>query len=151
TRLGNGLPNVAAKDLQFSQDYEELLVGTVGRGAFMLSTQFDGPRVIAAAPTTPTSPGLSAVTVTFDHPVDPRTFTPGNIQSLTGPIGLIAVVAVKDIDPANHQVFEIDFGSQVVDGVYSVTIAPTVQDFIGNPMDQNGNTINGENPGDSFS
>lgn len=151
TRLGNGLPNVPVKDLQFSKDYEEVVAGTLGRGVFVLSTQVEGPRVLSAAPATPTSPGLSSLTVTFDHPVDPRTFTVGSIQSLTGPSGPIPVLAVNDVDPSNHQVFQILFAPQIADGLYSLTIAPTVQDFIGNPMDQNGNMINGQGPSDSFS
>ncbi len=55
TRLGDGLPNVPVKDLQFSPDYEEIVAGTLGRGAFVISTQIQGPRVMAAVPSTPTS------------------------------------------------------------------------------------------------
>jgi photosystem II stability/assembly factor-like uncharacterized protein len=151
TRFGNGLPNVPVRDLQFSQDYEELVAGTLGRGAFMISTQFEGPRVVAISPAAPANPGLAAITLTFDHPVDPRLFTAGNVQILSGPGGPITVMAVNDLDPVNHQTFQIIFAPQLIDGIYNFTLAPTVQDFLGNPMDQNGNMINGENPGDSFS
>jgi photosystem II stability/assembly factor-like uncharacterized protein len=151
TRFGNGMPNVPVRDLQFSQDYEELVAGTLGRGAFTISTQHEGPRVVGVTPGAPASPGLSSVTVTFDHPVDPRKFTIANIQTLTGPNGPITPLAVNDLDPVNHQSFQIVFLPQTTDGIYSLTIAPTVQDFLGNNMDENGNGINGENPGDAFS
>jgi hypothetical protein len=132
TRLGNGMPNVPVMDLQFSQNYEEIVAGTLGRGAFVISTQFTGPTVMSAAPNTPASPGLSAITVTFDHPVDPRTFTPSSIQTLTGPGGPIGVLAVNDMDPINHQTYQILFPAQILDGLYNLTIAPSVQDFLGN-------------------
>jgi hypothetical protein len=112
SRLGNGLPNVPVRDLQISQDYQEIVAGTLGRGAFEISIQVEGPRVVGVTPTTPTSPGLSSLIVAFDHPVDPRTFTPGNIQSLTGPLGPITVMAVKDTDTLNHQTFQIVFAPQ---------------------------------------
>jgi photosystem II stability/assembly factor-like uncharacterized protein len=133
SRLGKGMPNVPVKDLQFSQNYEEVVAGTLGRGAFVISTQFTGPAVTAAAPMTPVSPGLAAITVTFDHPVDPRTFTTGSIASLTGPGGPIQVLAINDLDPINHQTFQIIFPAQILDGVYNLTIGSAIQDFIGNP------------------
>ena len=143
SRFGNGMPNVPVRDLQFSQNYEELVAGTLGRGVFMISTQHNGPRVVSESPANPASPGLSSITVTFDHPVDPRTFTPANIQSLTGPDGPITVLAVNDIDPVNHERFQITFLPQITDGIYGLTIAPTVEDFLGNQMDQSGNGLNG--------
>src|SRR5206468_565280 len=144
TRFGNGMPNVPVKDLQFSPDYQEIVAGTTGRGVFMISTQYEGPRVLSAAPNTPASPGLAMVTVTFDHPVDPRQFTPANIQTFTGPNGPVTVLAVNDLDPVDHLTFQIVFLPQTADGVYTLTLASTIQDFLGNRMDQNGNNTNGE-------
>jgi hypothetical protein len=132
TRFGNGMPNVVVKDLQFNQNYEELVAGTLGRGVFMISTQFTGPNVTSAAPSTPAAPGLATITVTFDHPVDPRTFTPSSIQSLTGPGGPITVLAVNDMDPVNHETYQIVIPAQILDGVYSLTIGSSIQDFEGN-------------------
>src|SRR5207245_11397154 len=56
-----------------------------------------------------------------------------------------------DTDPIDHLTFQIVFLPQVFDGVYNITLAPGIQDLVGNRLDQNGNMINGENPGDSFS
>ncbi|HLJ97755.1 MAG TPA: DUF4214 domain-containing protein [Gemmataceae bacterium] len=149
TRAGNGMPNVPVKDLQISSDFQEVVAGTLGRGAFTLSTQVEGPRVLTVSPNTPTSPGLTSVTLAFDHPVDPRTITPSNVQ-LAGPSGPVTILAVNDTDPINHMTFQVVFLPQVLDGVYTLTVTPTVQDLVGNKMDQNGNMVNGENPSDAF-
>src|SRR5207248_1001645 len=122
-------------------DFGEIVAGTLGRGVFEISTQVEGPRAVAVAPSTPTSPGLTSVIVTFDHPVDPRTFTASNVQ-LSGPTGPVTVLAVNDTDPIDHLTFQVVFLPQVFDGVYSLTLSPSIQDLVGNKMDQNGNIVN---------
>jgi hypothetical protein len=149
-RLGSGLPNVPVLDIAFSQQFEKLVVGTLGRGVFQISTDRIGPRALGATPGLPSNPGVSSVRITFDSAVDPRTFLPSSISSFVGPNGPITVLAIKDLDPATHQVFEIDFSPQITDGTYSLTLAPTITDLSGNLLNQNGNFINGENPQDSF-
>src|SRR5581483_1189237 len=150
-RLGTGLPNVPVLDLSFSQQFEKLVAGTLGRGVFQISTDRIGPKVIGFSPGLPASPGVSSVTLTFDSPVDPRTFLPSSVLSFTGPNGPIQVLSIKDVDPATHLVFQINFLSQTTDGTYSMTLAPTITDLGGNLLNQNGNFINGENPLDNFS
>ncbi|TMQ32651.1 MAG: hypothetical protein E6K70_17400, partial [Planctomycetota bacterium] len=137
------LPNVPVLDLQFNANFEELVAATQGRGAFAISTQVIGPRVIASTPGTPVLPGINAITVTFNEPVDPRSFTAAQV-SARGPNGPIQVLGVKDLDPVNHLTFQVSFATQATDGIYSLTIGPNVRDFLGNAMDQNNNGINGE-------
>jgi hypothetical protein len=149
--LGEGLPHVPVLDLEFDQTFEELAAATEGAGTFVIHTDIQGPVVVSVSPTTPTLPGIQSVTVTFNKPVDPRTFPLSQIDALNGPDGPITPLSITDADPVNHQVFVINFLPQKSDGVYSVTIGPNIQDFVGNPMDQNGNFINGEDPNDRFS
>src|SRR5262249_54108604 len=80
-RLGQGLPNVPVVDLQFSQNFETLAAATQGRGVFTISTNLTGPRVIGMTPSTPLSPPLTTVTLTFDRPVDPRSFTADSLAA----------------------------------------------------------------------
>ncbi len=136
------LPNVPVRDIQFNAGFEKLVIATEGRGAFELSTDVIGPHVIAIIPPLPTLPGVSSVTVTFNHPVDPRTFTAAQVQ-LVGPFGPITPVTVTDEDPVNHLTFQITFPQQNADGAYNLVLSPTIKDFIGNPMDQDGDGING--------
>jgi hypothetical protein len=80
-RLGQGLPNVPVVDLQFSQNFEILAAATQGRGVFTISTDLNGPHVVTMTPSTPLSPPLTTVTVTFNSPVDPRSFTTDNLAA----------------------------------------------------------------------
>lgn len=159
TRFGNGLPNVPVRDIQFNQDFDMLAVATQGSGTFTISTDRIGPRVVALTPGTPLSAGVTSIQVTFSEPVDPRSFTLDQVRSLSGPNGPITPLAVRELDPINHQTFAIDFAPQRFDGTYTLSIGPniwdlvdvtTTPDFRGNLMDQNGNLVNGEDPFDRF-
>jgi photosystem II stability/assembly factor-like uncharacterized protein len=143
------LPNVPVVDLQFDPVFNKLVAATEGRGVFQISTQVVGPRVVSMTPGTPVLPGVNSIIVNFNEPVDPRSFTLSQIQTFTGPNGLVTPLAINDLDPINHQSFQITFLPQVKDGTYTITIGPNIRDFLGNAMDQNNNLINGE-PGDSF-
>jgi hypothetical protein len=142
------LPNVAVRDVELSQDFEKLDVATEGRGVFEISIDRFGPRIISLNPSSPSTPLISSFTVTFDKAVDPRTLTTAQVQ-IVGPSGAIPAMDIKDLDPAHHNVYTVDFAPQFSDGTYTLTIGPGIRDFIGNLMDQNGNGINGE-PGDVF-
>ncbi len=151
TPLGQGLPHVPVVDLQFSTQFEKLVAATLGRGVFQISTDQTGPRIVSVGPAVPASPGLSSVTVTFDEAVDPRTFTASTVRSLSGPLGPIQVLGVNDLDPTRHTSFQITFLPQLADGVYRLVLGPSIADLLGNRLDQNQNTITGEEPGDRFS
>ena len=157
TPLGAGMPNVAVTSLDFNQNLEELVAGTNGRGAFMISTQFVGAKVISVSPGTPVNPlagPLTSVTVTFNEPISK--FLPSDVDSITGPNGPIPLntVTVTDVsvalpDQANPQTqWQITFPAQTANGIYTFQIGPNILNSVGLPMDQNGNQINGENPGD---
>ncbi len=155
--LGVGLPHVPVIDLQFSQNLEELVAGTQGRGAFMISTDRVGPHVVSVTPATPVNPlagPLTSVTVTFNEAIGSF---PLNQVTITGPGGnVITPLTVTDVSvpPPGlgnpHNVWQITFAAQSADGIYTFKVGPNVTDVVGNPMDQNQNGINGENPGDIY-
>jgi hypothetical protein len=109
-----------------------------------------GPKIIASS-LTPGSAfypgGLSTVTVTFNEAMDPATFTVGQVN-LTGPAGQIPVTGVSPADDTNTR-FTITF-SVTATGHYTLVIGPNILDAFGNAMDQDGNFIPGEIPGDQF-
>jgi hypothetical protein len=72
-RFGQGLPNVPVVDIQFNQADQLLAIATLGRGAFMISTNTFGPAVVGLSPNSPTLPSINQATVTFNEPIDPRT------------------------------------------------------------------------------
>jgi hypothetical protein len=128
--------------------------------------QVEGPAIIAVSPTSPVSPstglgtGGTAVTITFNETIDPSTLTFGGSNPqvhLTDPNGAaVTITGITDLTPATagqthpHTVFQLVFANQMTQGTYVLTVGPLVTDFAGNAMDQNGNGINGETPGDIF-
>jgi hypothetical protein len=147
TRLGQGLPNVPVVDLQFNQNLETLAAATQGRGAFTISTDLIGPHVTAIS-----SPaGTAAVQITFSEPINPTTLTTSAL-SIVGPSGTVNITGINDLDPTNHDVFQITFAAAPTNptGSYTLTLQPTVTDLANNPMDQNQNGVNGEVPGDVY-
>src|SRR5262249_2115245 len=126
------------------------VVATQGRGTFEIDTDIHGPRVMNLNIQTPVLPSVSSIIVSFDKPVDPRTFTTDDVRSILGPNGPITPLDVLDLDPVNHQNYTIEFVPQSGDGIYSVTLGPNIADFVGNLMDQNNNGLNGEDPGDRY-
>ena len=74
TALGQGLPSAPVVDLQLNTSSNELAAAVQGRGVFELSTRTSGPVVVATTPATPQNTALTSINVTFDEPVDPRSF-----------------------------------------------------------------------------
>jgi len=111
-----------------------------------------GPQVTAVTPTGTVGELLDHVDVTFSEPValsdtaDPDAFDPTDVQ-LTGPSGSIAVSAITVLSGSTYRVA---FPAQGTNGNYTLTILPTLADRSGNPMDQDGDGIEGE-PADGFS
>jgi hypothetical protein len=107
----------------------------------------NGPRVVASAVGGSATGTVDHVTLTFNEPVKDGTFTVASVDSLTGPGGAITPTGVTKLSNTQYQV---SFAAQATAGTYSLTIGPNVQDQFGNAMDQNGNGVNGEDPGDRY-
>lgn len=143
--------------------FNALIATTYGRGTFVIRLDKDdlpeiskvsGPAVASFGSSMPTAVTLTALTVTFDGPVDPSTFTLADIVSLTDPnANPIAPMSVRDITPTpppgqpnNHNVYEILIPDQTTLGFYTLILGPDISDFAGNKMNQNGDLVNGEVP-----
>jgi subtilisin family serine protease len=109
-----------------------------------------GPRILSSTPAVNgiVRPGAMTVHVTFNEAMDPSTFTPAAV-SFSGPGGSIAVTSITATNDSNKD-FDITFAAQTSLGSYTMVIGPIIQDFYGNLMDQNGNLIPGEIPGDQY-
>jgi subtilisin family serine protease len=117
--------------------------GVVNAAAAVANT--NGPRVTAATPSGAItgSSGFSTVELTFDEEVNPATFTAASI-TLRGPSGTITGVSVSAVVGSNDHKFNILFPTQTAAGTYTLVVSPTVRDWYGNAMNQNGNGINGQ-------
>jgi subtilisin-like proprotein convertase family protein len=108
--------------------------------AFTGTFTIGGLQVINISPSipvpVPTPPGLSAVSVTFNAPVDPNSFTPAQVK-LVGPNGPVQISTVTDITGVppgstnQHTVWQIALPTaQLVAGNYTLTIGTTSAPFI---------------------
>ncbi len=83
---------------------------------------------------------LTQLTVTFDKPINPATFTASEV-AIRGP-GIQGSMQPTSIT-GSGTTYIISFPLLSDPGVYSFEIGPDVQDLAGNDMDQNGNGVNG--------
>jgi hypothetical protein len=147
------IPNVPVVNLQFNQQLLQLTAATEGRGAFVMSVDYVGASVVSVTPSTPVGPGLTKVDVTFSKAISSFPLTQITITSPAGvPITPTSVTNVSVTPPGQSNpanVWEIDFPAQTADGVYTFRVGPNVLDYVLNPMDQNGNHIDGE-AGDAY-
>jgi hypothetical protein len=102
-----------------------------------------GPRVIEC------TPFPDHLRVTFDKTVAVSSFTPDQV-AITDQLGHQTPVqnirVVPNSDDCSFDVFFQPFAS----GGYRAVIGPNITDTSGNAMDQDGNGVNGENPGDLY-
>jgi subtilisin family serine protease/fibronectin type 3 domain-containing protein/methionine-rich copper-binding protein CopC len=106
-----------------------------------------GPQVREASPTGTATGPVDRITLTFTEAIAAGSFTVADVASLTGPSGAITSTGINKLSPNQYEVL---FAPQNVAGSYSLTIGPDVTDLAGNPMDQDGDKINGEIPDDQF-
>ncbi len=90
-----------------------------------------------------TSGLATGATLTFSEAIDPATFTTADV-SLTGPTGSLSITSVQAVAGSGNTKFTVAFAALTTDGTYTLKVGPNVNDTAGNPMDQNGNGVNGE-------
>jgi hypothetical protein len=127
-----------------------LIPGEVPGDQFTATFSFGSFRITTSSVGGNSLPGLDHVRLTFNEPVNPATFTPAQIVSLTGPGGALTVNAVTAVPFTNNTQFDVSFDPLGTTGKYSLVVAPTMQDLYGNKLDQNSNLITGEDPADRF-
>ena len=103
-------------------------------------------KVVAHAPIHDSDGAVDAVDVTFNKPVDLPTFTEQDL-GLTGPGGSVPIGSIVEQGEATYRV---GFPAQAVEGEYTVSIGPDIQDLKGHLMDQDGDGSTGEDPDDVY-
>lgn len=99
-----------------------------------------GPSVISLTPTGSVENVLSTFTVTFSETLSSSSFSTSDVV-LTGPSGTIPITALQRIGTAT---WRLTFPSQIDEGNYILRIGPSINDLAGNPMNQDGDGVNGE-------
>jgi subtilisin-like proprotein convertase family protein len=95
---------------------------------------------------------FDSVRFTFSKPINPSSFTEDDIIELTGPDGPISTnFTIHSVDGSNNTQFDVIFSQQAKRGNYKIVIGPFIEDSSGNPMNQNGDSINGQIPEDRYS
>ena len=102
--------------------------------------------------------GLSALTsgstitgfrVSFNEAIQASTFTPADITHASGPHASLNITGVIPVSGSATQ-FDVTFAPQSTAGTYRLTLGPHILNAAGVAMDQNRNSIAGEEPGDQF-
>jgi subtilisin-like proprotein convertase family protein len=148
-----------------------LVATTLGRGTWTVSlgqqgvVAGTGPRVVSSVPVFVNAannpfPSLDRLTIRFDKFIDPASFTLDDIKVVT-PAGntlpTSAYTLVNQAPGTDNSQWLIDFVPNLTqDGAYTITIGPNITDGpalpggVVNLMNQDGDTVNGENPADAF-
>jgi|GEM_PF-1316217 len=111
-----------------------------------------GARVVAHTPTGSVVAPVNNVTVTFDELIDATSFTLADIVSFTGPGGVDLLGSLIGVSPSTGSAttFTITFSDQNTAGDYSMKLGPQILDMRGNPMNQDGDSTNGETLEDQY-
>ncbi|MCY2990031.1 MAG: tandem-95 repeat protein, partial [Planctomycetota bacterium] len=100
-----------------------------------------GPWVRSMSPTGLVNGPVSQFSVTFDRPVASATFDASDVR-MWDPVGRsLSVTSVTAID---SQTYVVRFPALVFPGQYRIEIGPNVADTVGNLMNQDGDSTNGE-------
>jgi hypothetical protein len=129
----------AGKSVTFIPNYET--------NAVWLGLTFaTGPSVVSAGPNGSLTHTFDQLTLTFSETLAASSFTAADI-SLTGPAGAVAVNAPQLL---SNTTWRISFAAQTLPGDYTLIVGPAVNDLVGNPMNQNGDSVNGQAVEDRF-
>lgn len=104
----------------------------------VVAGDLSGPQVLSSSPTSlaANSSPPSAISVSFNEPIDGASFTAAAVE-LRDPQGrLIAVDAPQAVVGTESRQFLITFPPQTVRGQYDLTVGPRVKDLAGNALNQ---------------
>jgi methionine-rich copper-binding protein CopC len=135
---------------EMDQD-NNLVPGEVPQDQFTLRFTVPGPRITSTSSLGNHVAGFNDLQVTFNEPMQPGTFSPAKIASFIDPMGNpVTVTGVAVVPSTNNMTFDIQFNPAGRVGTYTMVIGPNILDLYGNQIDQNGNFVPGEVPGDQF-
>ncbi|MBM3880342.1 MAG: LEPR-XLL domain-containing protein [Verrucomicrobia bacterium] len=111
-------------------------------GAFTVDCT--GPRVVSQVPSPATNKPVPNVTLTFSEALLTSSVSTADVVSFTGPGGQDLKSRISRLD-VQGAVVTVVFSTQLSnDGEYRLVLGPSIQDLVGNGMDQNQNGVNGE-------
>jgi hypothetical protein len=128
---------------------QNLVSGEIPADQYLATFNIQGLRITTNPAGGHVIPGTNHVRLTFNEPVNPLTFTTG-LVTLTGPAGAVPVTSVTAVPFTDDTQFDVNFAPQTTTAPYTLVVSPGMQDFYGNKLDQNGNGIPGEVPGDNY-
>ncbi|NDV61893.1 hypothetical protein G0Q06_05470 [Puniceicoccales bacterium CK1056] len=105
------------------------------------------PVVICHTPNDESSGSQSALFFEYSQPMDPGSFSLGDISQFDGPNGSISSSGFEWI---SSTLLRVDFPEQSVDGNYSMVLNPTVADTYGQLVDQDLDLTGGESIADQY-
>ncbi len=102
----------------------------------------NGPRVVSHTPSGNVGNPVSFIDITFDKPINSSSFTTADVVSFTNGN---ASLGVSSVTYQSGNTYRVNFlGAQTTAGIYTMVIGPTVSDLVGNLMNQDGDSVNGE-------
>ena len=108
-----------------------------------------GPLVVESTPRGVVDSALPSVRLTFEHAIDPTTFSPEDV-TIAGPAGAVDVTAIVPVPGTGNRQYDIQFPTQTTPGNYDLTVAADVLDPAGNRMNQDQDRVVGEDVEDRF-
>ena len=131
--------------------------GELGLGMRDSTTHFDdvtvrelklpevGPRVLSSTPAILSiADVVSDIRFEFDEPVDATSFTVEDVAVVAGPELPVEIVAVTPVPGSNDLKFDVSLSTPSQSGDYRLELGPDILDLLGNPMDQDEDSVNGE-------
>ena len=129
-----------------------LMPGLEG-GSALLAAGTVGPSVTDHDPDEVASDGgpLNNIRLTFDEPVDPASFSGADDVVLIDPMGFaVTPITVSAVTGSGDTQFDLSFSDRNARGQYALYVGPQITDVVGNPMNQDGDATNGEDPADKY-
>jgi subtilisin-like proprotein convertase family protein len=162
--VGPGLEDLAGNAMNQNHNFTFGEPGVAPAGdAYQTSFLIEGLIVQSVVPSpskpVPAATGLSSVTITFNRPVDPTTFDTSEVQLKRYDGAILPITKLTDITnitfgavPDSATVWEVDFPTQTVPGVYTLVVGPNIadQDPTHATIDQDQDQAYGEVPNDEF-
>ena len=134
-----GLSNGAVTDLQG-------VANIVFSGTFQVD--HSGPRVVLESPDS--NAPFNTLELTFNELLDPATVSSADIASFIAPNGADLKGQITGVSVVSGNILRVSFNNQYAEGDYTVVLSPTLTDAVGNPMNQDGDTSNGEATQDGY-
>lgn len=105
-----------------------------------------GPHVVSHSPAEVRNDVFDHIDLVFSEAISAASFTIDDVV-IDGPSGPVTPTSVE---PLAAETFRVNFPALTVRGIYRATIGSGVLDVDGNPMNQNGDAVNGEPNADQY-